>query len=88
MYSKSSAIEVLERALRRYGSPEIFNSDRASRSLCELLAHASGGVQFTSPAFLQPLKNEGVKFSMDRKGRALDNVIIERFWRTIKSDEV
>lgn len=71
---KSSAIEVLERALRRYGSPEIFNSDQ--------------GVQFTSPAFLQPLKDAGVKISMDGKGRALDNVIIERFWRTIKYDEV
>jgi putative transposase len=71
---KSSAIEVLERALRRYGPPEIFNSDQ--------------GVQFTSPAFLQPLKDAHVKISMDGKGRALDNVIIERFWRSIKYDEV
>jgi len=71
---KSSAIEVLDRALRRYGAPEIFNSDQ--------------GVQFTSPVFLQPLKDAGVKISMDGKGRALDNVIIERFWRTIKYDEV
>ena len=61
----SSAIEVLERALRRYGTPEIFNSDQ--------------GVQFTSPAFLKPLKTAGVRISMDGKGRALDNVIIERF---------
>ena len=71
---KSSAIEVLDRAMRRYGAPEIFNSDQ--------------GVQFTSPAFLQPLKDARVKISMDGKGRALDNVIIERFWRTIKYDEV
>ena len=71
---KSSAIEVLERALRRHGTPEIFNSDQ--------------GVQFTSPAFLKPLKDAGVKISMDGKGRALDNVYIERFWRTIKYDEV
>lgn len=71
---KSSSIEVLERALRRYGPPEIFNSDQ--------------GVQFTSPAFLEPLKDAGVRISMDGKGRALDNVIIERFWRTIKYDEV
>ena len=71
---KSSAIEVLERALRRYGTPEIFNSDQ--------------GVQFTSPAFLQPLKDAQAKISMDGKSRALDNVIIERFWRTIKYDEV
>ena len=71
---KSSAIEVLERALRRYGTPEIFNSDQ--------------GVQFPSPKFLDPLKEASVKISMDGKGRALDNVIIERFWRTIKYDEV
>ena len=71
---KSSGIEVLERALRRYGEPEIFNCDQ--------------GVQYTSPAFLQPLKDARVKISMDGKGRALDNVIIERFWRTIKYDEV
>ena len=71
---KSSAIEVLGTAMRRYGVPEIFNSDQ--------------GVQFTSPAFLQPLKEAGVKISMDGKGRALDNVFIERFWRTLKYDEV
>jgi putative transposase len=71
---KSSGIEVLERALRRYGPPEIFNSDQ--------------GVQYTSPKFLQPLKDVGVKISMDGKGRALDNVFIERFWRTLKYDEV
>ena len=71
---KSSAMEVLARAMRRYGTPEIFNSDQ--------------GVQFTSPAFLQPLKDAGVKISMDGKGRALDNVFIERFWRTLKYDEV
>jgi len=72
---KSSGIEVLERALRRYGPPEVFNSDQ--------------GVQYTSPAFLQLLKDApGVKISMDGKGRALDNAIIERFWRTIKYDEV
>jgi putative transposase len=71
---KSSGIEVLQRALRRYGPPEIFNSDQ--------------GVQYTSPRFVQPLKDAGVKISMDGKGRALDNVIIERFWRTIKYDEV
>ena len=85
---KSSAIEVLERALKRYGAPEIFNSDHAGRSLRELLAHASRGVQFTSPKFLDPLKETTASISMDGKGRALDNVIIERFWRTLKYDEV
>ena len=51
--------------MRRYGTPEIFNSDQ--------------GVQLTSPAFLQPLKDAGVKISMDGKGRALDNVFIEMY---------
>ena len=78
----------VERALNRDGAPEIFNSDHAGRSLRELLAHASRGVQFTSPKFLDPLKETTASISMDGKGRALDNVIIERFRRTLKYDEV
>jgi putative transposase len=71
---KSSGIEVLGRALRRYGSPAVFNSDQ--------------GVQYTSPAFLQLLKDTlGLRISMDGKDPALDNVIIERFRRTLKYDE-
>lgn len=71
---KSSGITVLDRALRRHGEPDIFNSDQGS--------------QFTSPDFLAPLKERKVRISMDGKGRALDNIFIERFWRTIKYDEV
>jgi putative transposase len=71
---KSSGIIVLDRALRRNGQPEVFNSDQGS--------------QFTSPDFLAPLKERNVRISMDGKGRALDNIFIERFWRTIKYDEV
>ena len=78
----------VERALNRDGAPEIFNSDHAGRSLRELLAHASRGVQFTSPKFLDPLTETTASISMDGKGWALDNVIIERFWRTLKYDEV
>jgi len=67
-------IEALEEALRRYGAPEIFNSDQ--------------GGQFTSPEFTKVLKDKEVRISMDGSGRALDNVVVERFWRTLKYDEV
>jgi putative transposase len=53
-----------------FGQPEIWNSDQ--------------GAQFTSPDFLAPLKKRGVSISMDGRGRALDNVFIERLWRSLK----
>jgi putative transposase len=67
-------IEAVEEALRIYGTPEIFNTDQ--------------GATFTSPDFTKPLLDLEVKISMDGKGRALDNIITERFWRTLKYDEV
>lgn len=67
-------VEALERALRRFERPEISNTDQ--------------GAQFTSPEFIALLKDSGIKVSMDAKGRALDNIAIERFWRTLKQDEV
>lgn len=66
-------IDAQERALRR-GQPEIFNSDQGS--------------QFTSPRFTKPLLTKGVLISMDGRGRALDNIFVERFWRSIKYEEV
>jgi putative transposase len=73
---KYFCIQALETALRKHGRPEIFNSDQ--------------GCQFTSPDFIKVLKDKdsSIKISMDGKGRALDNVCVERFWRTIKYDEV
>ena len=67
-------ISALERAMRYYGKPEIFNSDQ--------------GGQFTSPDFVSVLKEHEVKISMNGKCRALDNITVERFWRTLKYDEV
>lgn len=67
-------IEALEEAIRIYGQPKIFNSDQ--------------GATFTSPDFTKVLLDLEVKISMDGKGRALDNIITERLWRTIKYDEV
>ncbi len=67
-------VEALEEALANYGTPEIFNSDQ--------------GCQFTSEDFTDVLKDNGVKISMDGKGRWMDNVFIERLWRSLKYEEV
>ena len=63
-------IEALEEALARFGKPEIFNTDQGS--------------QFTSLLFTDALKAAGVKISMDGRGRWMDNVFIERLWRSLK----
>jgi putative transposase len=62
-------VEALEHALSQ-GQPEIFNTDQ--------------GVQFTNQAFTARLQQRGVKISMDGRGRALDNVCVERLWRSVK----
>lgn len=67
-------VECLEDALRTYGKPEIFNSDQGS--------------QFTSMAFTGVLKREEIRISMDGRGRALDNIFVERLWRTIKYEDI
>jgi putative transposase len=67
-------IDALNRAFFEYGTPEIFNSDQGS--------------QFTSREFIEELKKAGVKISHDGRGRALDNVRVERLWRTVKYEEV
>jgi putative transposase len=67
-------VEALEEALEHYGSPEIFNTDQGS--------------QFTSEAFTGVLKDSGITISMDGKGRWIDNVFIERLWRSLKYEEV
>jgi putative transposase len=67
-------VEALEEALRRYGAPEIFNTDQ--------------GAQFTSESFTGVLKAAGIRISMDGKGRWVDNVFVERLWRSLKYEEV
>ncbi len=67
-------LEALEEALQHYGPPDIFNSDQGS--------------QFTSTDFTQKLLEHGIRISMDGKGRWIDNVFIERFWRSLKYEEV
>lgn len=66
-------LEALEEALRQ-GCPEVFNSDQ--------------GVQFTSASYTSRLEAAGARVSMDGKGRCLDNVFVERLWRTVKYEEV
>lgn len=66
----SFCIEALEEAIYNYGTPEIFNSDQGS--------------QYTSIEFTEVLKNYNIKISMDGKGRWIDNVFIERLWKSLK----
>ena len=67
-------VECLEQALQTYGAPEIFNTDQ--------------GCQFTSEAFTGMLKRHGIAISMDGRGRALDNIFVERLWRSVKHEDV
>jgi putative transposase len=66
--------EVLQEAIKNHGIPEIFNTDQGS--------------QFTSEVFINTLIDKGIKISMDGKGRALDNIFIERLWRSVKYENV
>jgi putative transposase len=70
----SFCIEALDEALSKNEKPEIFNTDQGS--------------QFTSEAFAGRLKEEGIRISMDGKGRWRDNVFVERVWKSIKYEEV
>ena len=67
-------VEALNEALSRYGKPEIFNTDQGS--------------QFTSVDFTNVLKDAGVAISMDGRGRCMDNIFIERLWRSLKYEAV
>lgn len=66
--------EVLKEAIKNHGTPEIFNTDQGS--------------QFTSDIFINTLIDNGVKISMDGRGRALDNIFIERLWRSVKYENI
>ena len=65
-------VSALERAIRRHGAPEISNTDQGS--------------QYTGAAYTGVLKDHQVKISMDGKGRATDNIMIERLWRTASGE--
>lgn len=67
-------IDALQTAIQRHGPPDIFNSDQ--------------GCQFTSEAFTNVLEAHDIAISMDGKGRWVDNVIIERLWRSVKYEDI
>ncbi len=67
-------VDCLEEAIRTHGKPEMFNSDQGS--------------QFTSNAFTGVLQREGIVISMDGRGRAFDNIFVERLWRSVKHEDV
>ena len=71
---KAFCIEVVNQALEAHGAPEIFNTDQ--------------GCQYTSAEFTQNLTSRGIKVSMDGKGRARDNIMIERFWGSLKREKI
>ena len=68
------AVEIVEQAIARFGTPEIVNTDQGS--------------QFTAFEFTEAIKNRGIKLSMDGKGAWRDNVFVERFWRTVKYERI
>ena len=70
----SFCVEALEEALARFGKPEIFNTDQGS--------------QFTSAAFTDVLKRHEIKISMDGRGRWMDNIFVERLWRSLKHEDI
>lgn len=70
----SACLEALNEALERYGTPEIFNTDQ--------------GAQFTSDKFTGILAGRKISISMDGRGRAHDNIFVERLWRTVKYEDI
>ena len=67
-------VNALKSALRKHQTPEIFNTDQ--------------GAQYTGKAFTGTLKTHGVQISMDGKGRCMDNIFIERLWRSVKYEKI
>jgi len=69
-----ASLSVLKQAIKDHAKPEIINSDQGSQFTCDL--------------WVEYLKEQGIRISMDGKGRVIDNIFIERFWRTLKYDYV
>lgn len=74
MLESSFCVEALQEALSRFEKPDIFNTDQGS--------------QFTANSFTNALRGAGVAISMDGRGRCIDNVFVERVWRSLKYEEV
>ena len=78
----SLTTSVLNEALALYGKPEIFNTDQGSR----VTPHEGG--QYTAKEHIDILVQNDISISMDAKGRSIDNIAIERFWRSLKYEDV
>ena len=72
--TKKWCCDLVNNTIEKHGSPEVLNSDQ--------------GAQYTSNLYIELLKKQEIKISMDGKGRALDNIYIERFWRSIKYEQI
>ena len=72
--AKEFVIEAVKEAIELHGEPDIMNCDQGS--------------QFTCPSYINLLKEHNILIRMDGKGRALDNAITERFWRTLKREDI
>ena len=70
----NASLSVVKEAIEQHGAPQVINSDQGS--------------QFTCKSYVEYIKQKGIQISMDGKGRALDNIYIERFWRTIKYQHI
>jgi putative transposase len=87
-------VDCLEDALREHGKPEVFNSDKGSQgafnrsSQNPVLRRPVECAQFTSVAFTDVLKREAIAISMDGRGRAYDNIFVERLWRSVKHEDI
>ena len=67
-------LDAFEEAVENYGRPQIFNTDQ--------------GVQFSSQEFVNAVLGKNIRFSMDGRGRALDNIFVERLWRSVKYEDI
>ncbi len=74
-WTRICCVEAQQEALKRFGTPDIFNN-------------TDQGAQFTSEAFTDVLKEQGIDISMDGRGRWVDNVFVERLWRSAKYEDV
>ena len=78
--------DVLKEALNKYPKPKIFNSDQGSRPSEATTPHVGG--QYTAKEHIKILSDNNISISMDARGRSIDNIVIERFWRTLKYKDI
>ena len=88
MMDLSLITSVLQKALEHHKKPKIFNTDQGSRPSKATTPQTEGRGQYTAKEHIDILVQNGISISMDAKGRSIDNIVIERFWRTLKYEDV